>query len=137
MNSYGYDYYIPNDSLEFDDSYYLETVKPYNKIENFDNDIEYLLSNEDEKNISVYKSLLEKKNDLCNVIYNRYNKCKQLVQKQFEENKMLNNQIYMFYIFLFIAIMVIIFQRININNLQQIIYLLKYNISTQVTPVIS
>lgn len=124
MNSYGYDYYVPNDSMDINDSFYLETIKPYNKIENFDNDIDDMINT---NNDSQYNSIIEKKDKVCNQLYNSYNKCKYIINRQFNEIKSLNNQLYFFYIFLFVSIVVILFQRGNINNLQHMIYMLHYN----------
>lgn len=57
MNAYGYDYYTPNENLYFDETSYLETIKPLDKIENFENEVNNLVNDDN----SLYKTMLEKK----------------------------------------------------------------------------
>lgn len=65
MNSYGYDYYTPNENLYFDETAYLDAVKPEKKIENFTNDINSLLNDDEEsesqKKYTTLEYLYEKK----------------------------------------------------------------------------
>ena len=128
MNSYGYDYYVPNDALYFDDTTYLESLKPLNKIENFDNDIEELLNDDsDNKSNNMLNTIIEKKNKMCNMIYENLQKCQQTLKYKSYELNQIQSQIFLVYILLVFSIIFIFYQRMNINNLNQLIYILKYN----------
>jgi hypothetical protein len=128
MNSYGYDYYVPNDALYFDNTPYLETIKPVNKIENFENDIEELLNEESDKsNNSMLNTIIEKKNKFCNMIYDNLQKCNKTLQYKSYELQQIQSQLFLLYLLLIFSIIFIFYQRMNINNLNQLIYILKYN----------
>ena len=58
MNSFGYDYYTPNESLYFDESTYAEQIKPLDKIENFSNEIDSILENDYTKEQDILQKLL-------------------------------------------------------------------------------
>lgn len=49
-----------------------------------------------------------------------------LKQKNYE-NYQLTNQILLLYVLIIFAILFVFYQRMNINNLNQLIYILKYN----------
>ena len=133
MNSYGYDYYISNDNSYTDETPYLDTLKPLNQIENFENDVESLLNdpnlqnNEALINNEALKKNLDKKTNICNIIYDNFQKCKSALQIKNYEFQQMSNQIFLLYILLIFAVMFIFYQKININNLYQMIYILKYN----------
>lgn len=125
MNAYGYDYYTPNENLYFDETSYLETIKPLDKIENFENEVNNLV----EEDNSLYKAMLNKKNKVCNMIYDNFQKCHNAFKyKQFELQQA-NSQIFLLYIFLIFSIIFIFYQRMDINNLNQLIYILKMKTS--------
>jgi hypothetical protein len=129
MNSYGYDYYVPNDALYFDDSTYLESLKPLNKIENFENDVEELINEESINDTSnnMLTNIIEKKNKICNMIYDNLQKCHKSLKYKSYELHQIQSQIFLLYILLIFSIIFIFYQRMNINNLNQLIYILKYN----------
>jgi len=54
-------------------------------------------------------------------------KYKKIINFKYDENYYLKNQLYIFYILLFVSILVIASQKISCNNLRQIIYILKLN----------
>ena len=133
---YGYDSFSFDDNT-FDESYYLETLKPIAKVENFDNVIDGIMNNVNEANA---KSNNENNIDINNIkgkyinnlnttkyLSSTCNKYKKIIKDKFDENYYLKNQINIFYFLLFISILVIISQKISCNNLHQIIYILKLN----------
>lgn len=127
MNPYGYDYYVPNDTLYFDNTTYIDTLKPLNKVENFENDVNDLLNDPAFQNTDVVKKQLDKKTQICNIIYENFQKCKSALNIKNYEYKQLSNQIFLLYILLIFSILFIFYQRMSINNLYQMIYILKYN----------
>jgi hypothetical protein len=124
MNDYGYDYYIPNDSLYFDEQSYIDTIKPLDKIENFENDINKLLDDDN----SLIKKMYEQKNQFCENLKTNYKQCINLLQQKNYELSSNNNNLTLLYILLIFAIIFIFYQRISINSLNQLIYILKWNI---------
>jgi hypothetical protein len=127
MNAYGYDYYIPNDNLYFDESSYIETIKPLDKIENFENDIDSLLN--DNKDESMLQKLCEKKNAFCNLLQQKYKECMSSLQRKNYELNYYHNHVFLLYILLIFSIIFIFYQRMSINSLNQLIYILKWNIN--------
>ncbi len=128
MNSfgnYGYDFYQPNDSLYFDEYSYLDSIRPLNKIENFENDpdLEKLLNDD----TSALEKICKKKDEFCQMLKRKYNECAFLLNKKNSELASANGQIVFLYILLIVAIFFILSQRSNINNLQQMIYFLKWD----------
>jgi hypothetical protein len=126
MNAYGYDYYTPNDSLYFDESSYIETIKPLDKIENFENDIDRLLN--DDKDESLLQKLCEKKNAFCNLLQQKYKECVSNIQQKNNELLNLNSHMFLMYFLLVFSIIFIFYQRININNLNQMICFMQWNL---------
>jgi len=125
MNAYGYDYYTPNENLYFDETSYLETIKPLDKIENFENEVNDLVNDD---NSSLYQTMLEKKNKVCNMVYDNFQKChKAFKYKQFELQQA-HSQIFLLYVFLIFSIIFIFYQRMDINNLNQLVYILKMKV---------
>lgn len=127
MNSYGYDYYVSNDNMLFDETAYLETLKPLNKIENFENDVDTLLNDQSIHNQDILKKELNKKTNICNMIYENFQKCRSALNIKNYEFQQISNQLFLVYILLIFSIIFIFYQRISINNLNQIIYILKFN----------
>lgn len=125
MNGYGYDYYIPNDALYFDEQSYIDTIKPLDKIENFENDVDKLLNNDDN---SLIKKLCSQKNQFCENLKKKYEQCVNILQQKNYELSTTNNQLTLLYILLIFAIIFIFYQRININSLNQLIYIMKWNV---------
>lgn len=128
--AYGYDAFNFEDDF-FDESFYLESMKPLTNVENFDNVINDLVhdntqTTNTESNIFLKNKYIDSLNE------GRYlslscNKYKKIIDHKYEENYYLKNQLHIFYILLFISILVIISQKINCNNLKQLIYILKLN----------
>jgi len=141
MNDYGYDYYTSNDSIGFDESYYTEMTKPLFKKESFDNMIDSIIDfNIHDVQLNAKKSETEKNNmnsendDLKNRLLNTSNhftqtcgKYKHLLKQKYHETMQLNNQLTMFYLLLFISILLIIYQKMSINNLKQLVYIMRIN----------
>jgi uncharacterized protein YdcH (DUF465 family) len=131
MNSYGYDYYVPNDAMYFDETSYIESLKPLNKVENFENEVNDLINDVNQsganQQTTTLTNLLEKKNKLCNMIYDNLQKCHKAFKYKSYELQQTQSQLFLLYILLIFSIIFIFYQRININNLNQLIYILKYN----------
>lgn len=132
--SYGYDtFQFTNDT--FDELFYLESIKPLTKIENFDNIIDNVIQNNKniEGSIDNTESNLFLKNKYIDSLNENKNlsmacdKYKKIINYKYDENHYLKNQLYIFYILIFISILVIVSQKISSNNLKQIIYILKLN----------
>ena len=133
---YGYDSFSFDDNT-FDESYYLETLKPITKVENFDNIIDGIMnsandanikaSNENNINIDNLKDRYINNLNTTKYLSSTCNKYKKIIKDKFDENYYLKNQLHIFYFLLFISILVIISQKISCNNLHQIIYILKLN----------
>jgi hypothetical protein len=51
-----------------------------------------------------------------------------LLKQKYRELYEKNNQLFMFYILLFISIIIIIYQKISIQNMSNIIYILKMSL---------
>ena len=126
---YGYDSFNFEDE-SFDESFYLESMKPLNNVENFDNLIDDLVKNRPVE--STESNLFLKDKYIGTLNTNKYlssscDKYKKIINHKYDENFYLKNQLYIFYVLLFISILVIISQKISCNNLKQIIYILKLN----------
>lgn len=127
---YGYDSFQFEDN-SFDESFYLESIKPLTNVENFDNVIDDLVqgrSNTEntESNMFLKNKYIETLNST-KYLSASCDKLKKIISHKYDENYYLKNQLYIFYILLFISILVIISQKISCNNLKQIIYILKLN----------
>jgi hypothetical protein len=126
MNPYGYDYFVPNDALYFDETSYLETIKPLNKVENFQNEIDLMVNDEEEnENGSFLQKALEKKDILCNQLYDNFKRCTNMIKYKNHQMQQMHQQLFIFYVLFIFAILFIFYQRININSLNTLIYLLK------------
>jgi hypothetical protein len=129
---YGYDYFQPPPPIEFDESFYKEMVYPIKRKEAFNNDLENILEEIDEdlnnnssNQLNYYNKLLNQKNSMYNNISNQCLYYKQLINHKYRELYKKNNQIFIFYILLFIAIIVIIYQRMSIENMSNLLYMLR------------
>lgn len=127
---YGYDSFRFEDD-SFDEAFYLESVKPLTNVENFDNVIDDLVQNKSytentESNIFLKNKYIESLNST-KYLGASCDKYKKIINHKYNENYYLTNQLYVFYVLLFISILVIISQKISCNNLKQIIYILKLN----------
>ena len=130
MNSFGYDYYTQNESLYFDESTYAEQIKPLDKIENFSNEIDSILENDYTKEQDILQKLCNQKDQYCNFLNKKYKDCMlHIQQKNFELNYS-NNHTLLLYVLLIFAIVFIFYQRLNINSLNQLIYIMKWNMKT-------
>ena len=126
MNSYGYDFYINNDETYYDNTPYIDTLKPLDKIESFENDIDELLGIDDK---NVVQKIANVKNQLCDTFQKKYKQCVYAMQKKNYELNYCQNHIFLLYVMLLFAIIFIFYQRIAINGLNQLIYILKWNIN--------
>jgi hypothetical protein len=127
---YGYDSFKFDDD-SFDESFYLESVKPLTSVENFDNVVDDLIQNKDftestESNMFLKNKYIETLNST-KYLSATCDKYKKIINFKYDENYYLKNQLYIFYILLFVSILVIASQKISCNNLRQIIYILKLN----------
>lgn len=127
MNSYGYDIYVPNEEIYLDDTSYLETISPLNKIDNFENKVNELLNEEKEGSsdkTSTLEKIINKKNILCQQLYENVVNCKNVVNYKSHKLEQSQNQIFFLYILLFFSTILIFYQKLNINNLNNFIMLL-------------
>jgi len=124
--SYGYDLISCNDNYgNFDENYYMEMSKPPMKTESFDNVINTLMTGDDEeKQQLLQKQCIQSKN-INNYLNMQNNYLKQLIEKKNNEISVMNNQLYLLYILLFISIILIISQKISYANLQQLYEILR------------
>lgn len=127
---YGYDSFKFEDD-SFDESFYLESVKPLNNVENFDNLVNGLIQDNSctdstESNIFLKNKYLDTLN-ATKYLSTTCDKYKNIISYKYDENYYLKNQLFIFYILIFISILVIVSQKISCNNLKQIIYILKLN----------
>jgi hypothetical protein len=132
FNDYGYDYYQPLELQEYDESFYTEMMGPLKSKENFDNEIDDILEeiepnayNNKRYNLQNY---LLKRNEIYNKVSNQCNHYKVLLSRKYKELYEKNNQLFMFYILLFISIIIIIYQKISIQNMSNLIYILKMSL---------
>jgi len=128
--SYGYDSFTFGDN-SFDESFYLESIKPLTNIENFDNLVDDLVQNNTysegtESNMFLKRKYIDSLNST-KYLSSSCDKYKKIIKYKYDENIYLNNQLYIFYVLLFVSILVIMSQKISCNNLKQIIYILKLN----------
>ncbi len=130
MNAYGYDYYVPNDNLYYDETSYLETIKPLDKIENFENEVDNLIN--DNEQTSIMQNIIDKKNKLCNVLYNNFKKCQNHMKYKHYELQQAHSHIFFLYILLIFSIVCIFYQKMSIDNLTKIIEIIKSNKSPSV-----
>lgn len=127
---YGYDSFNFEDN-SFDESFYLESIKPLTNVENFDNLVDDLIQNNTctdstESNIFLKNKYIDTLNST-KYLSATCDKYKKIISLKYDENYYLKNQLFIFYILIFISIMVIISQKISCNNLKQLIYILKIN----------
>jgi len=140
IGGYGYDYYTIPDEFTYDESFYKETIKPLKKKENFENEINNILfdDEEDDSRKSYMNKLYLNKilNDKQNILEDLSNKCqyyKKLAYNKYRETIDLKNQIFIFYILLFISIVIIIYQKMNITNMKNILYILEIALQKKMT----
>lgn len=142
FDGYGYDYFtIPND-LNYNESFYTETIKPLKQKENFDNEINnILLDDEDDlenpkknyMNRLYLNKILSDKQSLFDNISNKCQYYKKLSYHKYKEAADLKNQMFVFYILLFISIIIIIYQKMSINNMKNILYILEIALQKKMT----
>lgn len=82
MNSFGYDYYTPNEHLYFDELSYTEQIKPLDKIENFSNDIDSLFDTDTNKEKDILQKICDQKDQYCNILKQKYKECLMHIQKK-------------------------------------------------------
>jgi hypothetical protein len=141
FGGYGYDYFtIPSD-LNYDESFYTETIKPLKQKENFDNEINNILLDDDEldptkrnyMNKFYLNKILSDKQSLLENISNKCEYYKKLSYHKYKEAADLKNQMFVFYILLFISIIIIIYQKMSLNNMKNILYILEIGLQKKMT----
>lgn len=130
MNSFGYDYYTPNDHLYFDESSYTDQIKPLDKIENFSNDIDSLFDTDTNKERDILQQICDQKDQYCNILKQKYKECLMHIQKKNNELNYYNSHTFLLYIILIFAIVFVFYQRSQISNLNQLLYILNWHIKT-------
>lgn len=120
---YGYDQFSVDD-ITYDD-YYSDNALNTNSKESFSNNVNQLLYNEDYEDNMKYKlfnsiNTNKKLNNVCG----RY---KEILHYKSKELQDLQSHTYMLYILIIIAVLVIVNQKMSINSLYQLIYILKLN----------
>ena len=113
--AYGYDTFVLDDT--FDESFYTETANSLGHREQINNKVESLISGGEDSLISC----------ACDELKKTCDKYQYILKNKFDEIALLKNKEFIFYILLFIAICIILSQRMTNNNLQQLIYILKLN----------
>lgn len=123
LNEFGYDYFQYADSLNYDDEFYTEMMKPVNRKENFNNEINDILDeincnemNNSNNNDSMQRYMYKQRSTM-NQLNNNCEYYKFLLRKKYKEVIEKNNQIFIFYILLFISIIIIIYQKISLMNI--------------------
>lgn len=124
MNSFGYDYYTYNDYYNYDDNPYAEQIKPMDKIENFSNEIDSMLNTNDQ---SALQKAYSQTDYYCKALQQKYKDCVMALRQKTYEMQSNDNTIFLLYILLIFSIVFIFYQRMTISNLQQLIYILKWN----------
>ncbi len=119
---YGYDEFSIEDN-SFDESFYIETTKPLLMKEGFSNDVDCLIK-EDETNEQLRLKFTKSCNMNNHLIYSN-NKLKKMVQNGYDEFMDLQNHTYIIYILLFIAIVILVYQRVSISELIHCVRILK------------
>lgn len=112
----------------FDENYYLELSKPPIKSSSFANVVDDLLASEEHsQNNSLLKSQFIESAQLNNHLQSRCNHYRYIIKKNNDELNTLNNQLYILYVLIFIAILLIITQKISYANLEQIYKIVRLN----------
>lgn len=134
MNSFGYDYYSYNDTSYFDEVDYTEQYKSLDKIENFNNNLDTFLNNDNdddndnENSTNILQTLCDQKDKYCKILKHKYENCAKIIQNKNIELSNYSAQTFLLYILLIFAIIFIFYQRLNINNLNQLVYILRWNL---------
>jgi hypothetical protein len=135
FNEYGYDYFNGSDLIDYDESFYTEMMKPMKTKENFENEIDEILEEIEPQqyNKSNYmQQYINKKNVILNNLNNQCKYYKHALRQKYNEVLEKNNQLFMFYIIIFISILIIVYQKISmqtmtskLENMKNLIYVLK------------
>jgi|LauGreDrversion4_2_1035121.scaffolds.fasta_scaffold01053_7 hypothetical protein len=128
MNNFGYDFYTPNDTYYFDELSYSEQIKPLDKIEHFTNEVNDKINNPTDEEMSTLQKLYTQKEYFCNVLQQKYKECVSNIQQKNNELLNLNSHMFLMYFLLVFSIIFIFYQRININNLNQMICFMQWNL---------
>lgn len=114
MNSnYGYDAYVLDDNY-YTDSFYNDMV---NSIQ--------IKNTEPEKKEGFVGRVSTMANCKCNYLIQKVNQCQRVIYDKSSEILEMKSQIYIFYILLIVAVVIIINQRMTINTLNQFLYIMK------------
>jgi membrane-bound ClpP family serine protease len=120
---YGYDEFSIEDN-SFDESYYIETTKPLLMKEGLEDGVDSLLKSDECNEQLKYKFIQCAK-------VNKYltqdnNKLKKIVNNGYNEFLDLQNHTYIIYLLLFIAVIILVYQRVSIGELMHCVRILKY-----------
>ncbi len=114
MNSnYGYDAFVLDDNY-YNDSFYNDMV---NSIQIKNNDSQFVQKKEE--------GFVDRVNCKCNYLIQKVNKCQRIIYEKTSEIMEMKSQLYIFYILLIVAVVIIINQRMTINTLNQFLYIMK------------
>lgn len=114
MNSnYGYDAYVLDDNY-YTDSFYNDMV---NSIQ--------IKNTEPEKKEGFAGRVSTMANCKCNYLIQKVNQCQKVIYDKTTEILEMKSQLYIFYILLIVAVLIIINQRMTINTLNQFLYIMK------------
>lgn len=119
---YGYDQFTPEEN-SYDDYFYVETTKPLYLKESFDNHAEFLVDQDD-----TAEDLKKKFSRCASVNHQLKHRCDRLqkiVKDSYDEFLELQTHTYILYMLIFIAVIIIVNQKINIDNLRHCLDILK------------
>ena len=124
--SFGYDMISYDDNYgSFDENYYMEMSKPPMKTESFDNVIDNLMSMEDSEKQEMIKNQYIESIKMNNYLNAKNNNLRNIIAKKNNDISIMNNQLYLLYILLFISVILVISQKISYANLQQLYEILR------------
>jgi hypothetical protein len=115
MANYGYDSFVIEDNY-YNDSFYNDMVASINPIEKEQK------NNESKSSFSNFQSGCQ-----CYSLKKQLNNCKQMFFAKANEITEIKNQTFTLYILLIISVFIIITQRMSLNSLNNLIYIMKLN----------
>lgn len=120
MTNFGYDSFVIEDNY-YNDSFYNDMSESINV-----SNSQISLNNNTEKNKSSFQSCKDSISSCnCYGLKKQLNQCKQMFYSKVNEIEEIKAQTFMLYILLIISVFIIITQRMNINNLNNLIYIFK------------
>ena len=120
------------DDDSWDKDYYNETSNMYNVKSPMTNKIESLTN--DDPNQNDCSDVITRAQYIFNEMQKKTSEMQLLLSEKLNDNYYLKNQIFVFYILLFISIIIIVIQKSTISNLKQFVYILQMS-SNYNTPI--